>query len=159
MMSRLASRSGKDVDGGVGDEQRLGISRHVHDEDVTDPPRRAQPGLARRHLAHQFVGMQAALHQKLAFGLAQKLDRFRRGGFAVGDVDQLKSADVQSVLPGDRADLGGRSDEYRDDDSGLGRLDDAAKRGLVAGVRHHGSCRDTLGSRDQTIVFRPRRLT
>ena len=57
--------------------------------------------------------MQAALHQKLAFGLARKLDRFRRGGFAMGDVDQLESADVQSMLPGDRADLGGRSDEYR----------------------------------------------
>jgi hypothetical protein len=35
---------GINVDGGIGDEERLGIGRHVHDEDVTDPPRDAQAG-------------------------------------------------------------------------------------------------------------------
>jgi hypothetical protein len=54
---------GKNVDGGVGDEQRLGVGRHVHDEDVADAPGRPQAGLAGGHRAHQLVGMQAALHQ------------------------------------------------------------------------------------------------
>ena len=44
----LGVEVGKDVDRGVGDEQRLGMGRHVHDEDVADPPRRAQAGLAAR---------------------------------------------------------------------------------------------------------------
>ena len=42
----LGIEIGKDVDRRVGDEQRLGIGRHVHDEDVADPPRGAQAGLA-----------------------------------------------------------------------------------------------------------------
>ena len=33
----------KDVHRSVGDEQRFWIGRHVHDEDVADAPRRAQP--------------------------------------------------------------------------------------------------------------------
>ena len=32
---------GKDIDGRIGDEQCLRIGRHVHDEDVADPPRGA----------------------------------------------------------------------------------------------------------------------
>ena len=43
----LGVEVGEDVDRRVGDEQRLGIGRHVHDEDVADPPRGAQAGLAR----------------------------------------------------------------------------------------------------------------
>ena len=43
----LGIEIGKDVDRCVGDEKRLGIGRHVHDEDVADAPRRAQAGLAR----------------------------------------------------------------------------------------------------------------
>ena len=101
----------KDVDRRVGDEQRLRIGRHVHDEDVTDATRGAQPGLSRRHLAHQLIGMQAALHQQLALGLADELDRLRRrrlgcaahrrsrsGRYQAG----LRAPPRKSLLPGRR---------------------------------------------------------
>ena len=42
----LGLEVGNDVHGGIGDEQRLGIGRHVHDEDVADPPVGPEAGLA-----------------------------------------------------------------------------------------------------------------
>ena len=45
----LGVEIGKNVDRGVGDEKRFRIGRHVHDEDMADAARRAQPGLAGRH--------------------------------------------------------------------------------------------------------------
>ena len=43
----LGIEIGGDVDRGVGDEQRLRMGRHVHDEDMADPPGGAQAGLRR----------------------------------------------------------------------------------------------------------------
>ena len=57
---------GRDVDGGVGDQQRAGIGRHVHQIDVADPPRGAQAGVARQTACMQFVGVQIAFHQQRA---------------------------------------------------------------------------------------------
>ena len=68
-MSTLSSRRGRDVDGGVGDDQDLVVGRHVHDEDVADAAARAQAGLARHDRAQQLVGVQAALHQQLGLAL------------------------------------------------------------------------------------------
>ena len=64
-----------DVHRGIGDEQRLGICRHVHDEDVADAPLGPEPGLPLRDLAEQLVGMEAALHQELGLALADQRDR------------------------------------------------------------------------------------
>ena len=130
----LGIEIGKDVDRGIGDEERLGISRHVHDEDMADPPGGAQPGLARRHLAHEFVGMQAALHQKLALGFADEFDPLYCGGFAVGHVDDLKTVDPEAVFVRNRGNLGGRPHQNRNDDAGFRRLDGPAQRSLVAGM-------------------------
>ena len=58
----------RDVDGGIGDDQGLVVARHVHDEAMADAPGRADAGLARHDGAHQFVGVQAALHQGLRPG-------------------------------------------------------------------------------------------
>ena len=79
----LGVEVGEDVDRRVGDEQRLRVAGHVHDEDVADPPLGAQAGGRRRDLAHQLVGVQAALHQQLALALADQRDGLRRGGVAV----------------------------------------------------------------------------
>ena len=38
----LGIEIGRDIDRGVGDEQRVRDGRHIHDEDVADPPRGAQ---------------------------------------------------------------------------------------------------------------------
>jgi hypothetical protein len=93
-MSCLASRSGKNIDRRICDEQRFGIGRYIHDKDVAYPPRRAQSRARRRHSTHQLVGMQAALHQELAFALVDKLHGFGRSGIAVGNVNELKSANI-----------------------------------------------------------------
>src|SRR5262245_8985133 len=146
---------GEDVDGGVGDEERFGICRHIEDEDVADAPRRAQAGLARRHLAHELVRVQAALHQQLAFGLVDQLDRFCRRGVAVRHVDDLVAADIETMLASDGRNLRDRSDENRNDDPGFRRLDGAAQRGLFAGMNDDGRRRrDLLGAGDQSLVLR-----
>ena len=148
----------QNVDGRIGDEQRLGISRHIHDEDVADPPRGAQAGLSRGHRAHQLVGVQAALHQELALGLANQLDALCRGRLAVRHVDDLIAVDGKAMLAGHAGDFGGRPHQDRDDDPGLCRFDRPAQRGFVA--RMHDDRRrrgNLLRSGDQPLVLAVRR--
>jgi hypothetical protein len=118
---------GKNVDGGIGDEERLGIGRHIHYEDMADPPRGAQAGLARGHLAHQFVGVQAALHQKLALGFADEFDPLYRGRSAVGYVDDLEAVDPKAVFARNRGNLGGRPHQDRNDEASFGGFDRTAQ--------------------------------
>ena len=59
-----------DIDCGVGDEQGARIGRSVHDEDVGDPARSAQAGVALHGGFHQLVGVQAALHHRLGVSAA-----------------------------------------------------------------------------------------
>jgi hypothetical protein len=146
---------GKDVDSRIGDEQRLGIARHVHDEDMADPPLRAQAGLARRHLAHELVRVQAALHQELAFGLMDQLDRLSSRRVAVGHIDDLETADVETMLTSEGRNLDGRSNQDRFDDTGFRRLDGAAQRRFFAGVHDDGRrWGDLLCPGDQPLVLR-----
>ena len=72
--------------------------------------------------------------------LVDQLDGFGRGGLAVGGIDDLEFADIELVLARDGGDLGGRPDEDRDDDPGLGGLDRAAKRRLVARMHDDRRC-------------------
>ena len=51
-------------------------------------------------LAHQLVGVQAALHQQFALGLVNELDGLGGGCLAVRRVDDLEAADVDAVLGG-----------------------------------------------------------
>ena len=62
----LAIEVGKDVDRRIGDEHRIGVGGHIHDEDMADAPVGAQPADLCGHGPHDFVGMQAALHQHFA---------------------------------------------------------------------------------------------
>ena len=87
-------------------------------------------------LGHQFVGVQAALHQRLGFALAHQLDRLRRRGVAVRRIDELVGRDVEAEARRQRADARLRPDQDRLDDLRLRRLDRAAQRGLVARMRH-----------------------
>ena len=59
----LMLERGLDVDGRIGDDERLGINRNVHGKDVADPPIRPKPRTGRHPRAHEFVGMQATLHK------------------------------------------------------------------------------------------------
>jgi hypothetical protein len=132
----LGVEIGEDIDGGVRDEKGFVVSRHVHDENVADPPRGAQSGSRCGHGPHKLVGVQTALHQQLALPLVDQFDRLCRGFIAMGDIDDLEFSYVEFVVASDSGDLRCRSNENWDDDSGLGRLDRTTKRCLVARVDH-----------------------
>ena len=137
----LVLEVGRDVDRRVGDEQQPRVGGHVHDEDVADAPRGAQAGRRRHHRAHQLVGVQAALHQRLDLARARHRDRLLGGGVAV--LGRRRSGRAPRSTPlgrGDRADLRLRPDEHRHDQLALGRLDRrrAASRGRT-GARPRSS--------------------
>src|SRR5262249_20147133 len=101
------------------------------------------------------VRVQAALHQELAFGRVDQLDRLCRRGVAVGHVDDLEALDIEMMLAGHGGNLRDRSDENGNDDPGFRRLDRAAQRGLFAGMNDDGRHRrDLLGAGDQSLVLR-----
>src|SRR5262249_9059887 len=95
------------------------------------------------------------LHQELAFGRVDQLDRLCRRGVAVGHVDDLEAVDVETMLAGDGCNLRDRSDEDWFDNAGFRRLDRAAQCGLFAGMNDDGCRRrDLLRAGDQPLVLR-----
>ena len=74
---------GIDVDRRIGDEHRPRIVRRVDGEDVGDAARGAKAGRAVDDRAHQFVGVQGALHQRLDLAFARHRHAHHRGGVAV----------------------------------------------------------------------------
>ena len=144
----------RDVHGGVGDEQRLGMRRHVHDEDVADAAAGAQPGLALGDRGQQLVGVEAALHEQLGLALAHERDGLLGRRLAVRRVDDLDAGDIDAAGLRELPDLVGRANEYGNDQSGPIGLERAGERGLVAGMRHRrGQRRLGLGGLDQPLVF------
>src|SRR4029450_889923 len=87
---------GKNVHGGVRNEQRFRVRRNVHDEDVAYPSLRAEPGFASRDLSEKLVRVQAAFHNELDATTMDQRDRFGRGGVAVKNVDNLVRGDVDT---------------------------------------------------------------
>ena len=90
---RLGHQVRRDVDGGVGDEERLVVGRHVHGEDMADPARAAQAALARHDGRHQLVGVQAALHQRPGAALAAEPHGGGRGRVRRLRLDQLAAVE------------------------------------------------------------------
>ena len=119
----LAVEIREDIDRRVGYEDGLGVGRHVHDKDVADAPVGPQPADLGGDGAHDFVGMQAALHQDLALACVDQLHT-PGGGRGLGwrRIDDFVAGDVQAVLGGDVPDPGRRADEDRPDDPCLRRL-------------------------------------
>ena len=91
---------GKYVDRGIGDEQRLGMGRHVHDEDMADAPCGPQPGRRGGHGAHQFVRVQAALHQQLTLDACISSTAFAAAASLCGTSISSKAADIQLAVLG-----------------------------------------------------------
>jgi hypothetical protein len=80
---------------------------------------------------------------------------FAAAAWLCGHVDDLEATDVETVLAGDSANLGGRSDKDGNDDAGVRRFDRAAQRCLFAGVNDGGPRgRHLLGPGDQPLVLR-----
>src|SRR4051794_38072699 len=134
------------------------MSGHIYDEHMADPARRAQASLARGHLAHELVGVQAALHQQLALGFVNQRHRLRRGRLAVRGVDELEAIDIDPMLAGHGGNLPGRTDQDRNDDASFGCLDEPAQGRLVAGMSDDGCRRrDFFRIGDQPLILRGRR--
>ena len=134
----------EDVDRRVGDEERLGVGRHVHDEDMADAAFRAQTGVLADDRGHQFVGVETALHQQLRFTEAHQLDRLLSGGVAVRDIDDLISAEIELQLLGDGPDLRYWADQKWQNDPRFRRFYCARQRRFVARVGH--CCRERCPS-------------
>src|SRR5258705_6058591 len=101
MMSHLTSRSGKMLIA-ASVTNTVGIRRHIHDEDVADAPIGSEPANLRGHGAHDFVGVEAALHQDLALAFVDQFHAAGGGGGLGGRcVDDLIAGDVQAMLGGD----------------------------------------------------------
>jgi hypothetical protein len=67
-----------DVDGRVGDYERIGMAGHVHNEAVANPALRPNPTLPRDNGTHELVGVEAALHKRLGPARRDEADRLRR---------------------------------------------------------------------------------
>ena len=77
--------------------------------------------------SHELVGVQAALHQKLAFARLDKLDSLCRRRLAVWCINDFISADIDSMVARRLGNLCGRPDENRLDDAKLRCLDRATE--------------------------------
>ena len=73
MMSTLSSSVGAMLTAASVTISVSAYDGHVHHEAVADAPRGAQARLAPDDRAHQLVGVQAALHQRLGLALAHQL--------------------------------------------------------------------------------------
>lgn len=143
-----------DIDGGVGDEQRLGVSRHVHDEHVAQAPPGAQPRVGAHHLRQQLVGMQAALHQRLRVARAHQLDGARRRRMTVRRIHETIAGQVHTERRGEHRDSRHRADQHGHDDPGPGGGGRRVQRYLVAGMRDRDRHRpQRVATRNQRVVF------
>ena len=135
----LVFQGGEEVDGGIGDEQRLRIGRYVHDEDVADPTCRANSRFLADDLGHQLVGMQAPFHQRVRFAGAHQLDRLRGCRMAVGLIDHSRSSRFR-LSEAASAGCGLRPDQNKLNDLRFGSLHRAPQRhssqGCATAVRN-----------------------
>jgi hypothetical protein len=107
----LLGQSGGDVDCGVGNDQWLGMTGNIHYETVAEPAGGAQAAVTFHHFGHEFVGMEAALHQSLGLALAHELDRAFCGSVAVLGRHNREIRDVDSELGRYLPDTAWRPDE------------------------------------------------
>ena len=126
---RLVGERRRDVERGVGDDERPRIRRRLHQEAVAH----ATPGAqrARNHGTHQLVGVQAALHQRVDLAVERELHGARGGRVAVRHVLDREVVDLQLGLLRHRQKTRTRPDEHR--------LDQARGAGVERGGQAHAS--------------------
>ncbi len=145
----------RDVHRGVGDDERIGVPRHVHDEAVADAPRGAQPRVAPDHRAHQLVGVQAAFHQRFRAPGAHLRHRLVGRLLAERRIDDRERGDVEPGFRGNFPDPRRGTDQDGRDQPGLGGIDRALQRTLVARMRDRGRrWRQRLAALDQRWYLR-----
>ena len=155
----LGVEVGGDVDGRVGDEQRLGVGRHVHDEDMADPPRGAQAGLS-----DEVTARISSSVCRLPFIRSSPLDSrisstpFAAAASLCGTSTISKRSISRPCSRATAAIFAAGPDQDRNDDAGFRRFDRAAQRRLVARMHHDRRCgRDLLGAGDEPLVLGVRR--
>ncbi|KFB74530.1 MAG: hypothetical protein AW09_000165 [Candidatus Accumulibacter phosphatis] len=119
---------------------------------MADAPLGAQACAAGNHLGHQFVGMQAALHQRLGVVAADQRHGHGRGFMTVLDVHDPVLSEVEAIFLGDGANPLLGSDQDRVDQVRLGGEQGAPERFTIAGVnyRHVDRCQ-AFGALDQHL--------
>ncbi len=127
-----------DVDRRVGDEQRARIARRVDGEDMAQAAIRAQSGFRTHDRAHEFLGVQGALHYRLDLALARHRDGGVGGRVAVLDGDDLIRGEIDAGGVRGVADLGLGPDEHGLNEPLRLRLDRAHQRSLVDGMHDGG---------------------
>ena len=150
----LLGQAREDVDRGIRDDQRIVMTRNIHDEAMAEPPRGAQAAVALDDGAHQLVGVQTALHQRLRAAFADQLDCPLRGGAAVVGLDDRMRRNVQSKGSCGLLDEVARPDQNWLDQPKTGRVQRAFERALVARMGDGNPGRaGLLRPGDQAIIF------
>ena len=124
----------RNIDRGVGDHQWPVVGRDIHQEDVADPPTGTQAIGAGDDFAHQFIGVQAALHQGFGVAGANQRDRECCGIVAVCGIDDADSGKVDGKLFGNGADAVFRANQNRFDDASLKCHHRPLERLFIAGM-------------------------
>jgi len=91
----LVFERGRDVDGRVGHDEGARVGGRLHQVAVADAALGAQARVVRHDCAHELVGVQAALHERLYLVLRHELHGARGGGVAVRHVFDGQVRNVQ----------------------------------------------------------------
>jgi hypothetical protein len=119
----------------------MGQRGYIHDKAMADAAARAHAALHADHLAHQFVRMQATLHERFGLTDADQFNGFGGSGMAVRNVNNRYSADIQAATLGQCTNLDCRPDQRRGNDLQSRRFDCALEGRLITGMCHGCRCR------------------
>ena len=129
----LGIQVGRDVDRRVRHQQQAVIGRHVQHEHMAHAPAAAQP-VGRDRRFHQFVGMEAAFHQRRDLAGARHRDGLGGGCMAVLGGDDRHGIRLEAGGGKRLYDLRPRPDQDGIDQAGLRRPIRPLDRARIAGM-------------------------
>ena len=130
------------------------VARHVHDEAMADPARGAQAALATHHRGHQFVRVEAPLHQRFGLAALHPCNRLGRGRMAVRRIDDDKAREILAERRRGGRDLGLRPDQDGFEEPQRHRLEHRAEGRRVAGMRHRDlRFREVAGDLEKAVIL------
>jgi hypothetical protein len=144
----------RDVDGCIRDDQRVRVTWHVHDEAVANSPGGSNTRVARHYGSHQFIRVQAALHQRLDTSGGHQFHCLDSGILAMFRPHDLQFGDIETGSHGNISNALLRANQDWLDQVKSGRFDRASERDIVTGM-HDGNLDDCFGlcRLDQAFVF------
>ena len=136
----LFQQSRVNVERGVGDQERLGVQRHIEAKHMRHAPAGAQLG-ARQHGVDQLVGVQAALHQHLDVAAGGQLGGFFCRRMAVRHRDDLNAGQVDAAFFSELAHARLGADQHRHDQAVARGVHGAAQRVNITGMNYRAAHR------------------